>query len=105
MDKLEVTNAMYALCVQAGACELPQYFKSETRESYFNNAEFNDFRLSMLAGHRLIPTANGLAAACRPKQNGNAPHVVMITAPTRGEMIALILLAATSTTLLEIPPA
>ena len=43
MDKLEVTNAMYTLCVQAGACELPQTFKSETRESYFNNPEFNDF--------------------------------------------------------------
>ena len=42
MDKLEVTNAMYNLCVQAGACELPQTFKSQTRESYFNNAEFND---------------------------------------------------------------
>ncbi|MBN8580333.1 MAG: SUMF1/EgtB/PvdO family nonheme iron enzyme [Anaerolineae bacterium] len=43
MDKLEVTNAMYTLCVQAGACEPPQTFKSETRESYFNNPEFNDF--------------------------------------------------------------
>lgn len=43
MDKLEVTNAMYTLCVQAGACELPQTLKSETRQSYFNNPEFNDY--------------------------------------------------------------
>jgi formylglycine-generating enzyme required for sulfatase activity len=43
MDKLEVTNGMYALCVQAGACEPPQTFKSDTRQSYFNNPEFNDF--------------------------------------------------------------
>ncbi len=43
MDKLEVTNGMYMLCVQAGACEPPQAFRSETRDSYFNNAEFNDF--------------------------------------------------------------
>jgi serine/threonine-protein kinase len=43
LDKLEVTNAMYALCVQASACEPPQTFKSQTRESYFNNAEFNDY--------------------------------------------------------------
>lgn len=43
MDKLEVTNAMYLLCVQAGACEPPQEFKSGTRNSYFNNAEFNDY--------------------------------------------------------------
>jgi formylglycine-generating enzyme required for sulfatase activity len=43
MDKLEVTNAMFTLCVKAGGCELPQTLKSGTRESYFNNAEFNDF--------------------------------------------------------------
>lgn len=43
MDKLEVTNAMYMLCVQAGACEPPQQFKSQTRKSYFNNSEFNDY--------------------------------------------------------------
>jgi eukaryotic-like serine/threonine-protein kinase len=43
IDKLEVTNGMYMLCVQSGACEPPQNFKSETRQSYFNNPEFNDF--------------------------------------------------------------
>jgi formylglycine-generating enzyme required for sulfatase activity len=43
MDKLEVTNGMFALCMKAGACEPPQEFKSETRDSYFNNPEFNDF--------------------------------------------------------------
>ena len=43
LDKIEVTNAMYMLCVQAGACNLPFSFKSGTRESYFNNPEFVDF--------------------------------------------------------------
>lgn len=43
MDKLEVTNGMYARCVQAGACEPPQNFKSQTRASYYNNPEFDDF--------------------------------------------------------------
>jgi formylglycine-generating enzyme required for sulfatase activity len=43
MDKLEVTNAMYTLCVQASACEPPQTFKSQTQESYFNNPDFNDY--------------------------------------------------------------
>jgi formylglycine-generating enzyme required for sulfatase activity len=52
MDKLEVTNGMYLLCVQAGACALPHYAdeygdrpvsKSETRPSYFRNPEFNDY--------------------------------------------------------------
>jgi len=48
MDKLEVTNGMYLLCVQAGVCDLPHYGitvvnKSETRPLYFRNAEFNDY--------------------------------------------------------------
>jgi serine/threonine-protein kinase len=43
IDKFEVTNAMYFLCVQAGACTPPQFFKSDTRDAYFANAEFNDF--------------------------------------------------------------
>jgi len=43
IDKVEVTNAMYTLCVQAGVCDLPYSFKSDTRDSYFNNPEFLDF--------------------------------------------------------------
>jgi serine/threonine-protein kinase len=43
MDQLEVTNAMYALCVQAGECAPPQNFKSQRRTAYFNNPEFNDY--------------------------------------------------------------
>jgi formylglycine-generating enzyme required for sulfatase activity len=43
MDQLEVTNAMYALCVNAGGCTPPQDFKSQRRPSYFNNPEFNDY--------------------------------------------------------------
>lgn len=43
IDKVEVTNAMYNLCVQAGACETPREFKSATQERYFGNPDFNDF--------------------------------------------------------------
>jgi formylglycine-generating enzyme required for sulfatase activity len=43
IDKVEVTNAMYLLCVQAGVCSPPQNITSETRQAYFNNPEFNDF--------------------------------------------------------------
>jgi len=43
IDKVEITNAMFLLCIQAGVCNPPQNTKSETRTSYFNNPEFNDF--------------------------------------------------------------
>jgi formylglycine-generating enzyme required for sulfatase activity len=43
IDKVEVTNAMYLLCVQAGACNPPQHLSSKTRPSYFNNTEFNNY--------------------------------------------------------------
>lgn len=43
IDKVEVTNAMYLLCVQAGVCSPPQNIASETRQAYFNNPEFNDY--------------------------------------------------------------
>ncbi len=48
IDKTEVTNGMYRLCVEAGACELPHYgsttvLKSQTRDPYFTAPEFADY--------------------------------------------------------------
>jgi formylglycine-generating enzyme required for sulfatase activity len=43
IDQLEVTNAMYGLCVSAGACTLPQNLKSQRRPDYFLNPEFKDY--------------------------------------------------------------
>jgi serine/threonine-protein kinase len=43
MDQLEVTNAMFSLCVQAGICDPPQDFKSQRRPEYFNSPEFKDY--------------------------------------------------------------
>lgn len=43
MDQLEVTNAMYALCVSAGVCDLPQSLESGRRFDYYENSEFKDY--------------------------------------------------------------
>ena len=43
MDQLEVTNAMFGLCVKAGPCTPPQSFKSQRRPEYFDNTEFKDY--------------------------------------------------------------
>jgi len=43
IDKSEVTNAMYALCVKAGACLLPDSSSSRSRSSYFGNFQFANY--------------------------------------------------------------
>src|SRR5688572_8955763 len=43
IDKVEVTNGMYTLCVNAGGCRLPMEFKSASRTIYYSNPEFTEY--------------------------------------------------------------
>ena len=43
IDKTEVTNAMYAGCVQAGKCSPPRSSDSHARVSYYGNPEFDHY--------------------------------------------------------------
>lgn len=43
MDKFEVSNAQYAICVKDGACKAPNYTRSYTREKYYGNPEFDNY--------------------------------------------------------------
>ncbi len=43
IDQHEVTNAMYAKCVEAGACAVPRNFRSFTRPTYYNDPNYADF--------------------------------------------------------------
>jgi len=43
IDQTEVTNKMYALCVEAGACQLPSSTSSYTRKDYYGNSEFENY--------------------------------------------------------------
>ncbi|NJC94780.1 MAG: formylglycine-generating enzyme family protein [Anaerolineae bacterium] len=49
MDQLEVTNAMYQLCVQTGPCTPPQNFGSQRRKEYFTDPEFKDYPVVYVA--------------------------------------------------------
>ena len=43
IDQTEVTNAMYAKCVADGTCNSPGLTKSYTRDSYYDNPEFDHY--------------------------------------------------------------
>ena len=43
IDQTEVTNAMYAKCVEAGVCKEPISKTSNTRASYYSNSEFDNY--------------------------------------------------------------
>lgn len=43
IDRTEVTNKMYALCVSAGKCSPPSSTKSSTRDSYYGDAQFDNY--------------------------------------------------------------
>jgi formylglycine-generating enzyme required for sulfatase activity len=43
MDKYEVTNARYKVCVDSGLCQLPRVKSTITRLSYYENPLFDEF--------------------------------------------------------------
>jgi len=43
IDKYEVSNGQYALCVSAGVCQPPWDTRSRTRTSYYGNPEFSNY--------------------------------------------------------------
>jgi len=43
IDQIEVTNAMYAMCVSSGECDPPSSKKSPSRDSYYSNSQFDDY--------------------------------------------------------------
>jgi formylglycine-generating enzyme required for sulfatase activity len=49
IDQTEVTNGMYALCVQAGACQPPSDSSSYTHTCYYGNSQYADYLVIFVA--------------------------------------------------------
>ncbi|MFZ3150117.1 MAG: formylglycine-generating enzyme family protein [Anaerolineaceae bacterium] len=49
IDKYEVTNRQYALCVEDGGCSDPYYKSSSTRDSYYGNPDYDDYPVMSLS--------------------------------------------------------
>jgi formylglycine-generating enzyme required for sulfatase activity len=43
IDKTDVTNVMYSLCVKAAACQAPGQSSSFTRTSYYGNSQYENY--------------------------------------------------------------
>jgi formylglycine-generating enzyme required for sulfatase activity len=52
IDKYEVTNARYKVCVDGGGCTPPEDSSSRTRDSYYGNAEFDNYPVINVTWHQ-----------------------------------------------------
>jgi len=43
IDKTDITNKMYAMCVNAGVCQAPTKVRSYMRSSYYGNSQYDNY--------------------------------------------------------------
>lgn len=58
IDRTEVTNAMYARCVQARTCQPPTQDKSRLRSAYYSNSAYADYPVIYVSWHQALIYCN-----------------------------------------------
>ncbi len=54
LDRAEVTNAQYRLCVKAGVCSPPQNIGSTARGSYYGDSDFDDYPVIYVTWYQAV---------------------------------------------------
>jgi serine/threonine protein kinase len=90
IDKTEVTNAMYALCVQVGGCQPPNPTRSETRLSYYGNPQYGDYPVIYVSWNDANAYCNWAGRRLPPKPNGKKRRAALMGNLSRGETIRRI---------------
>jgi formylglycine-generating enzyme required for sulfatase activity len=54
IDRTEVTNAQYSLCVQTGECTPPLLSSSLTRDSYYGDSDYDDYPVIWASWHDAV---------------------------------------------------
>ena len=76
IDQTEVTNGMYALCVNNRKCDVPSSKESLTRPNYYGEAKYNNYPVIFVDWNRAKTYCEWLVADCQRKLNGKKRLVV-----------------------------
>ena len=70
IDKTEVTNAQYQLCLDTGACTSPKTNESYSRENDFINETYADFPVIHMEWYQARDYCRWAGERRQPKQSG-----------------------------------
>ncbi len=87
IDKYEVTNVLYRVCEQAGGCNPPVQFNSNSRTSYYDDPQFDHYPVIYVNWNMAKDYCQCVVDICHLKRNGKKLHVIQMEILIPGGMI------------------